>query len=414
MAFESSDVSRQGESPPEFPSDLQRTTADVERRGIEVAKRIGLRVVGRPFLNRSLAAMSAASTFPSIPTAVIGASGYSGEVLMRLLIGHPAADVVCVTSRQHAGKPIDEIFPRFCGASKVSGLNFSDATVDAVVSARATCAFLALPHGVAAEFAEPLVAQGIRVIDLSADFRLRDPAVYEDFYGHVHPAPELLAQAVYGLPEWRSAEIRSAQLVASPGCYPTSILLPLLPLLKARLVDPESIAVSSMSGASGAGKKADTALLFAEVNESLRAYGAPKHRHLSEIEQELSFAAALPVRISFVPHLLPVTAGIASTIFCEPSTGVSMDRLADEVNHVLRDAYSQAPFVRLRGLGGFPDTKHVVGTNFIDIGWVLDNRTGRLILMSAEDNLGKGAASQAVQSYNLMHALPETTGLMNF
>lgn len=389
-----------------------------------VAKAAGLRFLATPFFVAPRAAlpscslipfaMSASPSLPRIPTAVVGASGYSGEMLLRLLIGHPGAELVCVTSRQHAGKPLGEVFPRFSGAPGVADLAFSDATVEAITASGAACAFLALPHGVAAEFGGPLVERGLRVIDLSADFRLRDPVVYQEFYGHEHPSPHLLGEAVYGLPEWRGEEIREARLVASPGCYPTSILVPLLPLLRAGLLDTDSIAVSSMSGASGAGKKADTTLLFAEVNESVRAYGVPKHRHLSEIEQELSVAAGTPVRITFVPHLLPVTAGIASTIFCEPAEGLSPQDLGARVEEAYADAYERAPFVRVRGAGQCPDTKHVTGTNFIDIGWAVDARAGRLILMSTEDNLGKGAASQALQSFNLMHGLPETTGLLNF
>jgi N-acetyl-gamma-glutamyl-phosphate reductase len=258
---------------------------------------------------------------------------------------------------------------------------------------------------VAAEIASALLDRGLRVIDLSADFRLREPAVYQEFYDHPHPAPELLDEAVYGLPEIRAEAIRAARLVASPGCYPTSILLPLIPLLRARMIDPATIVVCSMSGVSGAGRKADTSLLFCECNESVRAYGVPKHRHLSEIEQELSLAAGEKVTITFVPHLVPVHAGIATT------TTVKLLEPAERVGEVLADAYAGCPFVRLLGAGVCPDTKHVTRTNFLDLGWHHDPRTGRLILLSAEDNLGKGAGSQAVQSFNLMFGLPETTGL---
>ncbi|MCP5540218.1 MAG: N-acetyl-gamma-glutamyl-phosphate reductase [Akkermansiaceae bacterium] len=345
-----------------------------------------------------------------IKTAIVGASGYSGQNLLRLLLTHPRVDLVCATSRAEEGKALDTVFPRFRGAEKLAGLAFSAPDIDAIAATGASCAFLALPHGVAREFAGPLLERGLRVIDLSADFRLRDAAVYADFYGGEHPTPELLAEAVYGLPELRAEEIRGARLVASPGCYPTSILLPLIPLLREKRIDPASICVASGSGVSGAGKKAEAAYLFAEVNESVRAYGAPKHRHLSEIEQELSLAAGGPVRVSFVPHLLPVTAGIATTIFCEPAAGSD----PGDPGGVYEAAYGAAPFVRVLGEGRFPDTKHVTGTNFIDIGWVRDARTGRLILFSAEDNLGKGASSQAVQSFNLMHGLPETEGLMIF
>lgn len=347
-----------------------------------------------------------------VKTAVIGASGYSGQELLRLLLMHPEVDLVAVTSRQEAGRPLGEVFPRFRGALQIEGLEFIEPSIDAIAATGAECAFLALPHGVAYEFASGLLEKGIRVIDLSADFRLNDPDIYAEFYGGDHPSPELMKEAVYGLPEFRAEEIRKARIVASPGCYPTSILVPLLPLVKAGLIDPTSIAVSSVSGASGAGKKADASLLFAEVNESVRAYGAPKHRHLSEIEQELSIAADEEVRISFVPHLMPVTAGICTTIFCE-GAGESGSQ-SEAIANAYADAYGNAPFVRVLGENRFPDTKHVTGTNFVDIGWVEDRRTGRIILFSTEDNLGKGASSQAIQSFNLMFGLPETVGLLNY
>ena len=238
-------------------------------------------------------------------------------------------------------------------------------------------------------------------------FRLNDADVYEEFYNHEHPAPELLEESVYGLPEVHAKRIRSARLIASPGCYPTSILLPLIPLLAERLIAPGSIHVTSMSGASGAGKSAKVDLLFAEVNESVRAYSVPKHRHLSEVEQELSLAAGEQVTITFLPHLLPVTAGIHTSTVAAAMPGVS----AADLNAALQEAYATAPFVRLLGEGQHPDTKNVTGSNFIDIACHLDPRTGRTILLSAEDNLGKGAASQAIQSFNLVTGQAQTSGL---
>lgn len=344
------------------------------------------------------------------PVAVVGASGYSGAELLRLLVMHPGANLVCVTSRQLAGSRLDSAFPRFAG-SRSAGLAFSDADVAVIAASGAQCAFLALPHGVAAEFAVPLLEQGLRVIDLSADFRLRSPAVYKEYYGHDHPAPALLTEAIYGMPERRAQEIRKARLVASPGCYPTSILLPLLPLLERSLIATDGIVAASLSGVSGAGKTPSVPLLFAECNESVRAYGAPKHRHLSEIEQELSVAANQAVTITFIPHLVPVTAGICTSISAalrNPATTVA------ELSEAYTAAYANAPFVRLLGPGKFADTKNVTATNFVDIGWHVDARTGRVLLTSAEDNLGKGAAGQAVQSFNLMFGHPETAGLLNF
>jgi N-acetyl-gamma-glutamyl-phosphate reductase len=344
-----------------------------------------------------------------IKTAIVGASGYSGMELLRLLLGHSGVELVAVTSRQEAGKALAAVFPRFRKAPGAD-LTFIAPDPDEIAATGAKVAFLALPHGVAAEIATALLARDIRVIDLSADFRLSDPAVYEEFYGHVHPAPELLKEAVYGLPEIRADEIRTARLIASPGCYPTSILLPLLPLLKENLIDPTTIVANSMSGVSGAGRKADLTLLFCECNESARAYGVPKHRHLSEIEQELSLAAGEKVVVSFIPHLIPVNAGIATTTTAMLREGA--DPAA--VGVALEKAYSTEPFVRLLEKGGCADTKNVTRTNFIDIGWQHDPRTGRVILMSAEDNIGKGAGGQAVQSFNLMFGLSQTDGLQNF
>lgn len=340
-------------------------------------------------------------------TAVIGASGYSGIELLRILLQHPAAELVCVTSRQYAGKTVSEIFPRFRGHAVADSLRFIAPEPDAITATGATSAFLALPHGVAAEIAIPLLERGLRVIDLSADFRLDDPAVYEEFYEHAHPAPQLLAEAVYGLPEVNAEKIRAARIVASPGCYPTSMLLPLIPLLQRGLIDPQSIHVFSMSGVSGAGRKESIPFLFCECNESVRAYSVPKHRHLSEVEQELGKAAGTKVTITFIPHLIPVTAGICTTILCRPAAGVEKP----DISAAWQAAYAGAPFVRLLPEGRTPDTKDVVRTNFIDLAHAWDARTGRCVLMSAEDNLWKGAAAQAVQSFNLMHRLPETEGL---
>lgn len=343
------------------------------------------------------------------PVAVVGASGYTGMELLRRLIRHPGAELRMVTSRQEAGRRLSEVFPRFRHIGPADTLIFSEPDPDAISASGAEFAFLALPHGVAAEYAVPLLERGLRVIDLSADFRLRSATLYQEFYDHPHPAPDLLAEAVYGLPEWRPAAIAGARLVASPGCYPTSVLLPLLPLLKAGLLDAASIHVSSMSGVSGAGRSASVPLLFCECAESLRSYGLPKHRHLSEIEQELSLAAGQQVTITFVPHLVPVRRGILTTTFARPASPDSIQ----QISATLSAAYSNHPFVRLLADGTMPDTKHVTDTNFIDIGWCADPRTGRVVIGSAEDNLGKGAGTQALQSFNLMAGLPEHCGLLD-
>lgn len=341
-----------------------------------------------------------------IPVAIVGANGYSGEELCAILARHPGVRVVAITSRQHAGKQAGEVLPRLVGVGDFSKLIFSEPAIDALLQCGAEFFFLALPHGLAAEFAVPLHRAGKRVIDLSADFRLRDAATYQDFYNEAHPAPQLLPEAVYGLPELHREEIRTAKLVGSAGCYPTTILLPVVPLLRQKLIDPAEIIVSSASGVSGAGRKAETALLYGECNESLRAYGLPKHRHLSEIEQELSLAAGTPVVISFTPHLAPMSRGIHSTIFTKLAPGVAPEAILP----ALEAAYANEPFVRVSK--NLPDTKNTTSTNFCDISARFDARTGRLILLSVEDNLVKGAAGQGVQNFNLMAGLPETTGLI--
>ena len=336
--------------------------------------------------------------------AVLGASGYTGEELVRLLLRHPDAELVAVTSRQYVGKTVAEIFPRTASYSVAKALQFSEAEPERI-AALAEIVFLALPHGVAVEFAGPLLQAGARVVDLSADFRIKDAATYREFYGHEHGSPQLLKEAVYGLPEIYRDRISSARLVACPGCYPTSILLPLIPLLREKLIDPKNIIANSLSGVSGAGRKAEVDYLFVECNESVRPYGVPKHRHLSEIEQELSLAAETAVTIQFTPHLIPVNRGILTTLCLTPTNGKDAAAAFD-------CAYAGAPFVRLLGERALPDTKNVVGTNVIEIAWRHDPRTGRLIVMSAEDNLIKGASGQAIQCFNLMGGYEETAGLI--
>ena len=336
--------------------------------------------------------------------AVFGASGYTGEELVRLLLRHPQAELVAVTSRQYAGKTVAEIFPRAGSYAAARTLRFIDAAPEKI-GTEADIAFLALPHGVAVEFAGPLLEAGARVIDLSADFRIKEAATYREFYGHEHAAPNLLKDAVYGLPEIYPDKISAARLVACPGCYPTSVLLPLIPLLREKLIQPADIIANSLSGVSGAGRKAEVDYLFVECNESVRPYGVPKHRHLAEIEQELSIAAETAVTIQFTPHLIPVNRGILTTLYLRPKT-------AERIDAAFKKAYANAPFVRLLGEKTLPDTKNVVGSNMIEIAWRHDPRTGRLIVMSAEDNLVKGASGQAIQCFNLMCGYEETTGLI--
>ena len=339
--------------------------------------------------------------------AVVGASGYTGEELVRRLLGHPNVDLVAASSRQLVGRTLAEVFPRVAHLPKAATLEFSDFEPKAI-AARATIVFLALPHGLAAEFAKPLLSAGARVLDLSADFRVKDSDVYREFYGDEHPAPDLLGQSVYGLPEIYRNQIRDAKLIACPGCYPTSILIPLRPLIRRKAIDRERILVASMSGVTGAGRKVDVDYLFSECNESVRPYGVPKHRHLSEIEQELSKLAEERVTIQFTPHLVPMNRGIATTIYADIAANVvNLDPAV-----MFSGAYAEEPFVRLLDGERLPDTKHVAGTNFIDIAWKIDNRTNRIIVMSALDNIVKGASGQAVQCMNVMLGLPETAGLI--
>jgi N-acetyl-gamma-glutamyl-phosphate reductase len=347
--------------------------------------------------------------------AIVGASGYSGEELVKRILHHPHVELVAVTSRQNAGQTLAQVFPKFASHPRSKELRFSEPNID-LLARQADVVFLALPHGVAAEYAIPLLQAGCTVIDLSADFRLKSAAVYKEFYAHDHPAPELLAKAVYGLPEVHREAIKESTLIASPGCYPTSILLPLIPLLKAGLIKTTGIIADSLSGVTGAGRKAETDYLFCECNESVRAYGVPKHRHLSEIEEQLSLAAGTPVIIQFTPHLIPVNRGIHTTLYLAPaehfSTPAEADALNKRIAAVYTDAYSQEPFVRLLEGKALPDTKNVTDTNVCEIAWRLDVRTGRLVVLSAEDNLVKGASGQAVQSMNLLCGFPETAGLI--
>lgn len=338
-----------------------------------------------------------------IKTAVVGASGYIGEQLLALLADHQGVDLVCLTSRQYAGKPVGEVYPRFLGRPGLEGRAFDKPEVAAIVESGAEFVFLALPHGLASEFAGPLLQAGLRVLDLSADFRTRDPAVYEEFYKEPHPAPELLKEAVYGLPERHRAAVVNAQLVACPGCYPTSILIPLLPVIAH--AEPGSVVINSMSGVSGAGRKAETPYLFVECAESARPYGVPKHRHLSEIEQELALAAGHPFPVVFSPHLIPVTRGIVTTI------SLRFEEAAFDAAACLREAYGMEPFVRLLEGDALPDIKNIARTNRIDVACREDRRTGRWLLCGALDNLVKGAGGQAVQCFNLMAGLPEKSCL---
>lgn len=338
-----------------------------------------------------------------IPVAIIGGSGYSGEELLRILLNHPGVELTAITSRENAGKKVGDFFPRYAECN----LKFIMPEVDEIAKL-AKVVFLALPNGLAGTYTKPLLDKGCKVIDISADFRLRDPAVYEKYYKMPHPAPELLPQAVYGLPEIYREQIKGAKLIANPGCYVTSILLPCTALLRAGIAEPEGIVAMSMSGVTGAGRKVALDYIFPECNESVKPYGVTGHRHLPEIEQELAVAAGVKsVTMNFLPHLVPVNRGIHSSVLLTPKAGKNAQDALDALNAI----YGEEPFVRILAPGKLADTKHVTRTNICEIGCLYDERTNRLIVSSVIDNLTKGASGQAVQNLNLLCGFPETTGL---
>lgn len=338
-------------------------------------------------------------------TAIIGASGYSGEELVRLLSRHPHVELAAVTSRSLAGKQVAEQMPAL--RHLVGELTFS-ASDPAELAANTDIElfFLALPHGVASEFADPLFQAGKTVIDLSADFRLGSASLYQASYDQPHPAPHLLEAAPYVVPELADDAWKAASLIACPGCYPTSIQVPLVPLLRAGLIQPKGIIIDAYSGVSGAGKKVAENFIYCERNESMRAYGLPGHRHVSEIEEQLGRAAFTDCVVQFSPHLAPMTRGISTTIVARIKASIS------EIYTCWEKAYADKPFVSVLPSGTFPDTKHVTGTNRCDLSAVHDPRTDNLVITSVIDNLLKGASGQAVQIMNLKYGFPETAGLL--
>ena len=339
-----------------------------------------------------------------VRVAVFGASGYAGEELLRILLRHPNAEVVAITSRKNAGEPVSTVFPRFTGAP----LTFVEPKVDEI-AAKCDAAILALPHGLATEYAIPLLKAGVKVFDISADFRLKSAAKYKEYYKVDHPAPELLAKAVYGLPERYRDQLRTADLVACAGCYPTSSILPTAPPLAAKLVKPTGIAVVSCSGVTGAGRKVDLPYIFPECNESLKAYGVVGHRHLPEIEQEMAFAAGVPeMAINFIPHLAPMNRCINSTILMDAADGCTLEKIGE----VYEQAYGNEQFVRILPAKRCADTKYVSMTNTCEIGYNLDPHTNKVIVTSVIDNLTKGASGQAVQCMNIRFGLDEAAGLI--
>lgn len=335
--------------------------------------------------------------------AVLGASGYTGLELLRIVLRHPQLELTVVTSEQRVGQPVGDAFPAL---RRMSPLRFESAADPAAIAGRVDVAFTALPHATAAASVAALRKADVTVIDLSADFRLRDPAVYREWYGD-HGAPELFGQAVYGLPEAYREQLPGAKLVAAPGCYPTSALLPLLPFLREQLVEHAPIFIDSKSGVSGAGRKLEADYLFAELDGNAKAYKVAAHRHAPEIEQEASVAAGASISVTFVPHLLPAIRGIVTSVFVQPKRPLD----ASEARAVLERTYRDAPFVRVLAQGETPSLANVRGSNFCDVTAIPDSRNGTLVLLSALDNLVKGSGGQGVQCLNLMQGWDETLGL---
>lgn len=337
---------------------------------------------------------------------IVGVSGYGGGELARLLLAHPGVDLAYVTSETYQGKPLSAALPGIGrrGADLVCKHFSEEAAID-----QCDVVFLAQENGFAMHIAGALLEAGKKVIDLSADFRLKDVQSYQQWYRLEHTAPALLEKAAYGLPELYKNQIAGAQLVSNPGCYPTSAILALAPLLSPRLIDPGTIVINSLSGVSGAGRSKHTLQYhFPELNESVSAYGvAGAHRHTPEIEQALSDVAGEKVMISFTPHLIPITRGILTTAVADLAGGQKLE----ELRAMFVKFYADAPFVVVMEPGQFPATKQTQGTNYVYIGLAVDNRTNRVTVISAEDNLVKGAAGQAIQNMNLMCGFEETTGL---
>ena len=335
--------------------------------------------------------------------AIVGASGYTGLELIRILDRHPEVMITCLTSEQSAGKRISEVFPTLRSRCDLVLENLEPVRV----AEKADIIFTALPHKAAMEVVPTFLELDKKVIDLSADYRITDPAVYSAWY-EPHLNPGNLEKAVYGLPELKRAKIKNTQLVANPGCYPTSIILALAPLLHNGLIKLDSIIADSASGVTGAGRSAKVESLFCEVNEGYKAYGAGGvHRHIPEIEQELSLLSGTEIVLTFTPHLVPMDRGILSTVYAEPNTTVTRKDLVELYQEFYRNEF----FMRILSSDNLPCTAHVRGSNFCDIAPLVDQRTGRIIIISAIDNLVKGASGQAVQNMNLLFGLDETAGL---
>jgi N-acetyl-gamma-glutamyl-phosphate reductase len=336
---------------------------------------------------------------------VLGASGYTGAELVRLLLRHPNAGIALLTADRRAGKPMSDVFPQFAPFDLPVLTSIEEADFKAL---GLDVAFCALPHGTTQKVIKDLLAHApsTKVVDLSADFRLSDPAAYARWYGHEHFAPELQKEAVYGLTEIYRADVKTARLVANPGCYTTCSELPLIPLLKAKAINTDEIVIDAKSGMTGAGRAAKEEMLFSEVSEGFHAYGVGHHRHMAELDQEFSLAAGREVVVTFTPHLVPMNRGILSTIYVRAAKASPQD-----LHAILLKAYANEPFVHVLPFGTMPQTRHVRGSNMTFIGIAADRIPGRAIIGSALDNLTKGASGQAVQNMNVMLGLAEGTGL---
>jgi len=340
-----------------------------------------------------------------VNVSIIGATGYVGIEIVRLLQGHPGVKISSVISQNFVGQKISEVYPNL---KNIFDMECTNLDIDKI-SEEADIFITALPHGVSKDVIPKLIEKGKRVIDHSGDFRYKSVEVYEKWYKIKHEMPELLEKAVYGLPEIYREKIKTAQLVANPGCYPTCSILGLAPLLANNVIDTKNIIIDAASGISGAGRKADLPYSYCEAAENFKAYGVTTHRHTSEIEQEYSFLAGKEVMVSFTPHLVPMKRGMLCTIYAN----LQDTRSTAELISLYKEYYKNEYFVRVLDEGKLPETKNVAGSNFIDIGLVVDKRLNRVVVLSCQDNLGKGAAGQAIQDLNIMCGLPEQTGLQS-
>lgn len=336
---------------------------------------------------------------------ILGASGYTGGEALRILLRHPRVEIKMLTAERHAGKAVGQVWPQFFGMDLPPLVK-----IDEVDTSALDLVFAALPHGTTQTVIKGLLEKRpeLKIVDVSADFRLSDPAAYEKWYGHAHQALDLQKEAVYGVTELYRDEVKKARLVANPGCFTTTSILAIVPLLEGGAIEPDSIVIDSKTGMTGAGRAAREEMLFSEVSEGIHAYGVGGHRHMSELDQEFSLAAKRPVTPSFTPHLIPMNRGIYATHYVKGEGKTT----AEQIHKVLSDYYASEPFVRVLDFGRVPQSRHVRGTNFVQIGVVADRVPGKAIVISTLDNLVKGASGQAIQNMNLMLGFPETEGLM--